>query len=141
LQRLRSFRQPEFPSEFCSRIPALTDSEIPALLKAAAEAGAKYAAYVPLRLPHAVAPLFEDWLARHYPARKDKVLNQLRSMRGGKLYKSDFGTRMKGEGIFADQIEKLFEVARRKHNIGVERINLSIAGFRRPEGSQLSLFS
>jgi DNA repair photolyase len=122
-------------------IPALTDSEIPALLKAAAEAGAKYAAYVPLRLPHAVAPLFEDWLARHYPARKDKVLNQLRSMRGGKLYKSDFGTRMKGEGIFADQIEKLFEVARRKHNIGVERINLSIAGFRRPEGSQLSLFS
>ena len=64
-------------------VPGLTDHEIPSIVKAAAEAGAVSAAYVPVRLPYGVAPLFEDWLGRHFPDRKDKVLNRIRSMRDG----------------------------------------------------------
>jgi DNA repair photolyase len=121
-------------------IPGLTDHEIPAVLEAAAEAGAKFAGHVTLRLPHAVAPLFEQWLQTHFPDRKEKVLNRLRAMRGGKLYDSQFGQRMRGEGIFADQIDQLFDVARRKVGIGDREWNLSAAAFRRPGGAQLQLF-
>src|SRR5205814_4259771 len=81
-------------------IPGLTDHEIPALVEAAAAAGARAAGYVMLRLPHAVAPLFERWLETHFPDSRDKVLNRLRAMRSGKLYESAFGKRMRGEGIF-----------------------------------------
>jgi DNA repair photolyase len=122
-------------------IPGLTDHEIPAILKAAAEAGATSAGYTVLRLPFAVAPLFEKWIETHFPDRKDKVLNRVRSMRGGKLYDAQWGKRMSGEGIFAEQIEKLFEVAKRKAGFKSERGELSIAAFRRPNGEQLSLFS
>jgi DNA repair photolyase len=121
-------------------IPGLTDHEIPALLAAAAEAGAKFAGHVTLRLPHAVAPLFEKWLETHFPDRKEKVLNRLRAMRGGKLYDSEFGQRMRGEGIFADQIDQLFDVARRKAGIPQRSSELSVAAFRRPGGAQLQLF-
>ncbi len=120
-------------------IPGLTDHEIPALIEAAAQAGARTAGYVVLRLPHAVAPLFEQWLAEHFPDRKDKVLNRLRAMRHGKLYDSAFGERMRGEGIFADQIDSLFEVARRKHGLAERLPELSTAAFRRAEGAQLAL--
>jgi len=121
-------------------IPGLTDHEIPAVLDAAAKAGAKSAGHVTLRLPHAVAPLFEKWLETHFPDRKEKVLNRLRSMRGGKLYDSKFGQRMRGEGIFADQIDQLFDVARRKVGIAERGGELSAAAFRRPGGAQLQLF-
>jgi DNA repair photolyase len=120
-------------------IPGLTDHEIPALLEAAANAGAKFAGHVTLRLPHAVAPLFEQWLETHFPDRKEKVLNRLRSMRGGKLYDSKFGQRMRGEGIFADQIDQLFDVARRKAGIPEREHNLSAAAFRRPGGAQMEM--
>ena len=70
------------------------------------------------RLPFAVAPLFEQWLTTHFPDRKEKVLNRLRSLRSGKLYDAQFGQRMTGEGIFADQIEQLFNVACRRAGIG-----------------------
>jgi DNA repair photolyase len=120
-------------------IPGLTDHEIPAVLAAAAEAGAKFAGHVTLRLPHAVAPLFEQWLQTHFPDRKEKVLNRLRAMRGGKLYDSQFGQRMRGEGIFADQIDKLFDVARRKVGIVERGVGLSTEHFRRPGGAQLQL--
>ena len=119
-------------------IPGLTDSEIPSLLKAAAEAGAKSAGYVVLRLPHAVAPLFEQWLAKHFPDRKEKILNRLRSIRDGKLYRPQFGSRMSGEGIFADQISQMFDVARRRAGL-ISRPELSVASFRRPGGRQLEL--
>ena len=122
-------------------IPGLTDHEIPAVLDAAAKAGAKSAGHVTLRLPHAVAPLFEKWLETHFPDRKEKVLNRLRSMRGGKLYDSKFGQRMRGEGIFADQIDQLFDVARRKVGIAERGGELSAAAFRRPGGAQLQLFA
>lgn len=120
-------------------IPGLTDHEIPSVLDAAAKAGAKSAAHVTLRLPYAVAPLFEQWLQTHFPDRKEKVLNRLRTMRGGKLYDSAFGKRMRGEGIFADQIDQLFDVARRKVGLTHRGGELSTAHFRRPGGQQLEL--
>ena len=120
-------------------IPGLTDHEIPSLVEAAAKAGARSAGYVILRLPHAVAPLFEQWLATHFPDRKEKVLNRVRAMRHGKLYESAFGQRMSGEGIFADQIQSLFDVACRKHGIGRDRHELSTAAFRRPATAQLEM--
>jgi len=120
-------------------IPGLTDHEIPSILKAAAAAGAQFAGCVPVRLPLAVAPLFEDWLARHYPDRKDKVLNRIRSLRGGKLNDSNFHTRMTGEGIFAEQMSSMFHLAVRKAGLDKPFPTLSTASFRRP-GGQLSLF-
>ncbi len=79
-------------------IPGLTDHELPGILEAAAEAGATRAAYIALRLPHGVAPLFERWLEQRSPDRKEKVLNRIRDMRGGKLYDSRFGVRGRGVG-------------------------------------------
>ena len=122
-------------------IPGLTDHEMPAILKAAADAGAKTAGYTVVRLPYGVAPLFEKWLTTHFPGRKEKVLNRLRDMRGGKLNDSQWGTRMRGEGIFADQIGQMFEVARRKAGIPNNGAELSAAAFRRSGGAQLSLFA
>jgi DNA repair photolyase len=121
-------------------IPGLTDHEMPAILKAAAEAGATSAGYTVVRLPYAVAPLFEKWLATHFPDRKEKVLNRLRAMHGGKLYDAQWGKRMGGEGIFAEQLAQMFDVARRKAGIGNDDVELSTASFRRAGGGQLSLF-
>ena len=118
-------------------IPGLTDHEMPSILSAAAQAGAKSAGYVTLRLPYAVASLFEGWLAKHFPDSKDKVLNRIRSMRSGRLNDPRFGSRMRGEGVFADQISKLFEVARRKAGLNEHGPDLSTAAFRRPEKPQL----
>jgi DNA repair photolyase len=121
-------------------IPGLTDHEMPAILKAAAAAGASFAWFTVVRLPHAVAPLFEKWLETHFPGRKEKVLNRIRTMRGGKLYESKWGERMSGNGIFADQIAQMFDVARRKAGIANPEFELSTAAFRRAGGRQLSLF-
>ena len=120
-------------------IPGLTDHEIPAILAAAAAAGASFAAHTVLRLPYAVAPLFEEWLTRHLPEKKDKVLHRIRALRRGKLNNSEFGLRMSGEGIFADQISRLFDVACRKAGWSGREPELSTAYFRRPEGSQMEL--
>ena len=122
-------------------IPGLTDSEIPALLKAAADAGAIGAGYTMLRLPYQVAPLFEAWLAAHYPDRKDKILNRVRSIRGGKLNDPRFGSRMRGEGFFADEVEALFRLSRRRAGLGKRRLELTTAHFRVPGISQGDLFS
>lgn len=121
-------------------IPGLTDHEIPAILTAVARAGASFAGYTPVRLPHAVASLFEEWLTRHYPDKKEKVLNRIRAIRGGKLNDSRFGSRMQGEGIFAEQIAELFSLACRKAGLSEEGPDLSTAAFRRPSGPQLPLF-
>jgi DNA repair photolyase len=120
-------------------IPGLTDHEIPAIIAAAAAAGATFAAHTILRLPYAVAPLFEEWLTRHLPEKKDKVLHRLRALRRGKLSNPEFGLRMTGEGIFADQISRLFDVACRKAGWSGDAPELSTAYFRRPEGAQLEL--
>jgi DNA repair photolyase len=122
-------------------IPGLNDHELPALISAAAEAGASFASYTPVRLPYAVRPLFEDWLARNFPERKEKVLNRIRLMRGGKLNDPRFGTRMKGEGIFAEQIAQLFSISCRRAGIEGKRFpKLSTAAFRRTGGVQPRLF-
>jgi DNA repair photolyase len=122
-------------------IPGLNDHELPNLLSAAAEAGATFAAYVPVRLPYAVAPLFEDWLARHFPERKDKVLNRVRSMRGGELNDASFGSRMRGEGLFAQHIAQLFSISCRRAGMGEGRFpKLSTAAFRGGGGAQPDLF-
>ena len=121
-------------------IPAITDHEMPNILAAVAEAGAVSAGYVPLRLPWAVAPLFEDWVTRHFPDRKEKVLNRIREMRGGKLNDPNFGSRMSGQGIFAEQMDKMFEVACRRAGLPKREIRLSTAAFRKPPGPQIDLF-
>ncbi len=119
-------------------VPAITDHEMAKILEAAAAAGATSAGYVMLRLPGAVAGLFEDWLERHFPDRKDKVLNRVRDLRGGRLYDARFGSRMRGEGLFADQIRTTFETFKRRYGLDQPRPELSTAAFRRP-GQQLAL--
>jgi DNA repair photolyase len=120
-------------------IPGLTDHEMPAILEAAAAAGASFAAHALLRLPYAVAPLFEEWLTLHVPEKKDKVLNRIRALRRGKLNNSEFGLRKRGEGIFADQISQMFHVACRRAGGLDGEPELSTAFFRRPAGAQLEL--
>ena len=120
-------------------IPAINDHEIPAILEAVAAAGARFASKVMLRLPGAVAPLFEEWLERHFPERKVKVLAKVRAMRGGRLYDPRFGTRQTGEGVLADHTEALFALALRRHGLARRGPELSTAAFRRPGGQQLGL--
>jgi len=141
LEAIRKLNAAGVPAGFLVApvVPGLTDHEIPGIVAAAAEAGARFGGHVTLRLPHAVAPLFESWLTRHFPDRKDKVLNRLRALRGGKLYDAEFGRRMSGEGIFAEQIERMFEVACRKAGIVERAPALSTAAFRWPGGEQLTL--
>jgi DNA repair photolyase len=113
-------------------VPAITDHEIPRILEAAAAAGARWAGYTVMRLPGAVAGLFEAWLERHYPDRKEKVLHRIRELRGGRLNDPRFGSRMRGEGIFAEQIHALFTSARRRHGLDQPLPELSAAAFHRP---------
>ena len=122
-------------------IPGLNDHEIPAIIKAAVQAGAQYAGYTHLRLPYGVASLFEQWLETHVPTKKEKVLNRVRAMRGGQLNQSQFGKRMRGEGIFAEQVASLFRLACRQAGLANTAPALSTDAFRRPPGPQLSLFS
>lgn len=118
-------------------IPGLTDHELPAILEAAAAAGATRAGYVALRLPHAVKDVFLRWLDDHEPGKKERVLSRIRDLRGGKLYDATFGTRLTGEGIFARQISQMFEVAARRAGLNRDETPLSTAHFRRPGGVQL----
>ena len=121
-------------------IPGLTEHEVPAILDAVAAAGACRASYVVLRLPHAVKDIFLDWLERHEPGKKDRVVARLRELHGGKLYDATFGERMRGAGIFAEQIKQLFTVAARRAGLNQAEIKLSTTHFRRPGGVQLDLF-
>jgi len=120
-------------------IPGLTDHEMPSILRAASRAGARFAGYTLLRLPHGVADLFEIWLARHFPDRKEKVLNRIRETRGGKLYDPRFGMRMRGEGEYTDHLSKLFAIARRQAGMTTNRLSLSTSAFR-PQPAQMELF-
>lgn len=121
-------------------IPGLNDHEIPAILEAAADAGAGWAGYVMLRLPGAVVGLFDDWLARFQPDRRTKILNRLRSLRNGSLHDARFGHRMRGTGVFAEQVRSLFELNRIRLGLGVRGPTLDTTAFRRPGVDQLALF-
>ena len=113
-------------------IPGLTDHEMPAILKAASEAGATIAGYTALRLPLSVAPVFSEWLEVHRPLKREKVLSQIRDIRGGKLNDANFGSRMHGEGAVADNLEKMFHLYARKFGFNQKRISLSADHFKRP---------
>lgn len=121
-------------------IPALTDAEAPAIGVVAARAGAMFCGYVALRLPFAVKALFEQWLEQHYPDKKNKILNRVRAIRGGKLNDPQFNSRMRGEGVYADQMAKLFDLARRRSGISERWPKLTTEHFRRPGADQLHLF-
>jgi DNA repair photolyase len=123
-------------------VPGLTDHEMPEILEAAAEAGATFAGYIVLRLPHGVKDIFAEWLERHFPDRRDKVLNRVRELRGGALYDARYEVRGRGEGLWADQLRTLFRVTRER--LGLDgRPELSTASFSRPappSGPQMDLF-
>jgi DNA repair photolyase len=122
-------------------IPGINEEEIPAILEAVAEAGAVSAAYTLVRLPLAVAPLFEDWLERHFPTRKKMVLARLRDLRGGRLNDPRFGSRLRGEGIFAEQMRLLFKASARRSGLDRAIPPLRTDLFRVPgRPDQLSLF-
>ena len=120
-------------------IPGLTDHEVPNILQACAQEGAQFAGYTIIRLPWAVAPLFEHWLEEHFPDRKEKVLSRIRHLRGNRLNNSQWHTRMTGEGVFAEQIASLFKLGCRRAGIG-GRPTLSCKSFRRST-TQLRLFA
>lgn len=124
-------------------VPGLTDHELPAILEAAAEAGALYASYIVLRLPHGVKEIFDTWLKQHFPDRRQKVLNRVRELRGGGLYDARYAVRGGGEGAWADQLKTLFHVTRDR--LGLNRYpTLSTDGFRvppDPTAPQMELFA
>jgi DNA repair photolyase len=123
-------------------VPQITDHEIEHLVARAAEAGAKGVFFLPVRLPHEVAPLFRAWLDAHHPDRAAKVMATIQSIRGGRDNDPDYFTRMKGQGPWAELIRNRVEIASRKHGLGRVRFQLRTDLFRPPElpGTQMSLF-
>ncbi len=122
-------------------IPALTDSEMEAILQAAFDAGAREAGYILLRLPLEVSPLFRDWLLRHRPDRFSHVMNLLRSMRGGKDYDAEWGKRFKGGGPYANHLGQRFSLAAKRLGMNIKKRKLVADHFISPQkgGVQLSL--
>ena len=123
-------------------VPGITDHEIEAIVAAAADCGAKSTSFIPMRLPHEVAPLFEEWLENHYPDRRSKVMSIVRQMRGGKRNDAEFHSRMRGQGPWAELIRTRLAIASRKAGLNRTKINLRTDLFRRPPiaGSQMDLF-
>jgi DNA repair photolyase len=123
-------------------IPGLNDSEIPGILAAAADAGAHSAGYTLLRLPGSVRPVFLDWLARHLPDRADRVESFIRQTRGGRLNDAQFGSRMRGTGLWAREIAQTFKVFKRKYHLDKPHEPLATHHFRRPlpRTGQMRLF-
>ncbi len=121
-------------------IPAITDHEMEHILKRAAEAGAKAAFFIPVRLPWEVAPLFEAWLETHFPDRKAKVMATIASLRDERKNDPGFFTRMRGSGPWADLLRTRFHISCRKYGLEGERIRLRSDLFRAPEGPQGELF-
>ncbi len=120
-------------------IPGLTDHEMPAILAAARDAGARHASYTMLRLPHGIKDLFSTWLDQHFPTSKDKILGRVRDLRGGNLNDPHFGTRMKGQGPLADIIRQVFHANYRR--LGFPgKFTLSAGAFRRPNETPATLF-
>lgn len=123
-------------------IPGLTDHEIEPILTAAAEAGARAASMIYLRLPGEVADLFQEWLQQHMPARAEKILARLREAHGGQLYEAQWGHRMRGRGVHAELTAKRFDLACRRLGLAAQLPGLDSTRFRLPPrpGDQLSLF-
>ncbi|HYS06483.1 MAG TPA: PA0069 family radical SAM protein [Candidatus Dormibacteraeota bacterium] len=123
-------------------IPGLNDKELESILEAAAAAGARTAGYILLRLPHEVKEIFSEWLTTHYPLKAAHVLSLVRQTHGGRLYDSEFGTRMKGDGPYADLLRRRFETASRRLGLLKRDLDLDVTQFRVPPraGDQPGLF-
>ena len=122
-------------------VPGITDHEVEHIVEAAAEAGARGAFFLPVRLPLEVAPLFRAWLEEHFPDRAGKVMAIIQSLRGGRDNDPDFFTRMQGQGPWADLMRTRFKIALRKHSLGHMKLDLCTDLFRPPErGGQMRLF-
>jgi DNA repair photolyase len=121
-------------------IPAITDEFMEEIVAKAAGLGVRSAGWIPLRLPHEVAPLFREWLSVHFPERGDKVMSIVRSIRGGRDNDPDFFSRMKPQGVWADLFRTRFRLATRRLGMNKVEIDLDVRGFRKPSpDGQLSL--
>jgi len=120
-------------------IPQITDHELEAIVEAAAASGARGGFFLPVRLPHEVAPLFRAWLDEHFPDRAAKVMATIRSLRGGKDNDPNFFSRMRGRGPWADLLRTRFEIAAKKHGLGQAKFPLRRDLFQAPEGRQMRL--
>jgi DNA repair photolyase len=144
-RRLRAIRElaaagvPTFVS-ISPVIPAITDHEMEHILERAAEAGARAAFFIPVRLPYEVAPLFRAWLNTHFPDRAGKVMSIVQSLRGGRDNDPGYFSRMRGQGVWADLLRTRFHKACRKYGLEGERITLRTDLFRKPAGAQGELF-
>ncbi len=122
-------------------IPAITDHEVEHLIERAAQAGARGAYFLPVRLPHEVAPLFRAWLEMHFPDRAGKVMAIVRALRGGRDNDPGFHSRMRGQGVWGELLATRFAMACRRHGIGKGHPRLRCDLFRPPAGAQGELFS
>lgn len=113
---------------------------MPKIIEAAVNAGANRAAYVMLRLPYSVSDLFVEWIETHYPNRKNKILNRIKSVRKGKLNSAEFGNRMVGDGIFAEQVKDMFKLTCKRNGLTNKKLLFSTKHFRNPEDKQEKLF-
>jgi DNA repair photolyase len=120
-------------------VPQITDHELEAIVEAAVAHGARGGFYLPVRLPHEVAPLFRAWLDDHYPDRAAKVMATIRSLRGGRDNDPDFFSRMRGQGVWADLLRTRFEKASKRFGLPQTRFNLRTDLFEPPPGDQLRL--
>jgi len=126
---------------FAPVIPVLNDTEMENVLTLAAEAGANNAGYVLLRLPHEVKILFREWLETHYPLKADHVMNIVRDIRGGRDNDPDYGSRMRGKGVYAGIIQKRFNHACKQLQLNVKRVILDTGNFIPPGNvEQFNLF-
>jgi DNA repair photolyase len=144
LQTIRALADAEIPASVLVApvIPVLTDPELDSILAAASDAGARSAGYILLRLPLEVSELFQQWLREHYPLKAEHVMTRVRDTRGGKVYDSRFGSRLRGTGAFADMIAQRFALTCKKLNLKPRDYTLNCAEFRTPErsGDQLDMF-
>lgn len=144
LQAVETLRQAGIPVGVLASpmIPCINDAEMESILEAAARSGAQTANFILLRLPHELKKLFTEWLEAHFPERQAKVLNKLRSLRGGRLNDPRFGSRMRGEGVYAELLRKRFEVACQRLGLERQKTPLDTGKFQVPmqPGDQGRLF-
>ncbi|MGH1413146.1 MAG: PA0069 family radical SAM protein [Pelagimonas sp.] len=144
LQTIRKLTEAGVPVRIMAApmVPALTDPELEAILEAGRDAGADAASWIMLRLPLEVAPLWQEWLAAHYPDRAGRIMNHLRDMHGGEVYSAQWNRLMRGQGPYAELIAQRFHRAVRALGLGIEAPPLRCDMFAPPlrRGDQMSLF-
>ncbi|MEM8653725.1 MAG: PA0069 family radical SAM protein [Pseudomonadota bacterium] len=123
-------------------VPALTDPELEAILQAGKGAGARTASWIMLRLPREVSPLWQEWLAEHYPDRAQRIMTHLRDMHGGQDYDACWGHRMRGTGAYAELVQHRFTLALKRLGLKEKAPAMRTDLFQRPlrDKTQLSLF-